>query len=77
MIADRYRRICLALWLVAMAALTYGSLSPIIVGATALLGIDPEFGQSFVPGREPSIGDVVANSAGVIVAVLLGLAVRR
>ena len=110
-VSDRYRRICLALWVAAMAALAYASLSPrlappgqfnldklvhsaaymgttlvglravrqlwssgFIVGATAIFGICLELGQSFVPGREPSIGDVVANSAGVIVAVLLGLA---
>lgn len=38
-----------------------------------LLGILMEAGQHFSPGRAVELGDVIANGAGVICGVLLGL----
>lgn len=38
-----------------------------------LYGITDEFHQSFVPGREPSGGDLLADTAGSAVAVALWL----
>jgi VanZ family protein len=41
-----------------------------------LLGAGLEAAQSFVPGRYPSIMDVVANTVGVITGILVALIVR-
>ena len=38
-----------------------------------LYGISDEFHQSFVPGREPSGGDILADTAGAAVAVAVWL----
>jgi VanZ family protein len=43
-----------------------------LVLAAALWGCSDEIHQSFVPGRDVEIGDVVADVAGVAIAVLLG-----
>jgi VanZ family protein len=37
-----------------------------------LFGITDEFHQSFIPGRFPSGGDVVADTLGGVLAVLIG-----
>jgi VanZ family protein len=36
-----------------------------------LWGISDEFHQSFVPGRDASVGDVAADMVGFVIAVLL------
>ena len=38
-----------------------------------LYGISDEFHQSFVPGREPSGGDLLADTAGAVAAVAFWL----
>jgi VanZ family protein len=38
-----------------------------------LYGISDEFHQSFIPGREPSAGDLLADTAGSAVAVAFWL----
>ena len=52
---------------------TVGAYGWYCVGAIAY-GCLMEVGQSFVPGRFMSLGDVVANTAGVLV---VGLVVRK
>ena len=36
-----------------------------------------EYGQSFVPGREMSVGDVIANASGIFVFILLVPILKR
>lgn len=43
----------------------------LFVGFCLLLGAAMEYGQSFVPGRSMSWADMVANSLGILGAVLL------
>jgi VanZ family protein len=45
--------------------------------AIALYGVAMEYAQSFVPGRVMSAADALANSAGVLAAVLLSRAYSR
>lgn len=42
----------------------------------ALLGILLEGGQHFSPGRDVSLGDVLANNIGVICGLIIGLPLR-
>jgi len=42
----------------------------------ALLGVALEGGQSFSPGRDVSLGDIMANNLGVICGLLAGLPLR-
>lgn len=42
-----------------------------------LYGISDEFHQSFVPGRTPSLVDILADSAGAVLVCLLWLRIRR
>ena len=41
------------------------------------LGLALEFGQYFIPERDASIGDLLANIVGVVLGILLGSALRR
>ena len=42
-----------------------------------LLGGGLEFAQSFIPERDTSLFDLVANSIGVIIGIILGNILRR
>lgn len=42
-----------------------------VIAATIAYGIAIEFGQGLVPGRDPSFGDVIANSLGAVIAALV------
>jgi VanZ family protein len=44
----------------------------IIIFSLIALGILMEFGQMFAPGRDPSIGDGIANALGVLCGATLG-----
>ena len=54
-------------------------LAPTIYAALTVIlwGISDEFHQSFVPGRDSSALDVVADAVGVILSVLLLMAATR
>ena len=41
------------------------------------LGMGLEFGQHFIPEREFSISDIMANNLGVILGIVFGMALRR
>jgi VanZ family protein len=47
-----------------------------VVGA-ALYGVTDEFHQSFVPGRDASVFDLIVNTIGATVAVVLWIRLRR
>lgn len=57
-----------------------GRRSGLVIFATTvfclLYGISDEFHQSFVPGRAPSLVDILADSAGAVLACLLWLRMR-
>jgi VanZ family protein len=42
----------------------------------ALLGVVLEGAQNFSPGRDVSLGDIIANNLGVICGLLAGLRLR-
>ena len=44
----------------------------IIIFSLIALGILMEFGQMFAPGRDPSIGDGIANALGVLCGAMVG-----
>lgn len=48
-------------------------LGVLVVLFCLLYGISDEFHQSFVPGREPSGGDLLADTAGAVFAVAVWL----
>jgi VanZ family protein len=45
--------------------------------ASALYGVTDEWHQTFVPGRDASAGDLVADAAGAVIGVTLVLLWRR
>ncbi len=47
-----------------------GSLAAVAVVVSILYGIGDEFHQSFVPGRDPSVADLMADGCGAAVAAL-------
>jgi glycopeptide antibiotics resistance protein len=47
----------------------------VLLGIAATCGI--EFSQHFIPNRVPDVRDLVANSAGALIGVLLGLPFAR
>ena len=54
-----------------------GGLGLLVVVFCILYGISDEFHQSFVPMRDVSAGDVVADSIGALCTVLLWLRARH
>ena len=38
----------------------------ITIGTCFLYGCSDEFHQSFIPGRNPSVGDIIADTAGAV-----------
>lgn len=52
--------------------------SALAVAIAALYGVTDEWHQSFVPGRSPDVRDLLADTIGAVIAVLLiGWLVRR
>lgn len=49
----------------------------LLLGLTMLVGALDELHQGFVPGRDPSVGDWIADSLGILMAALLFLGVSR
>lgn len=65
-------------------ALTAGRLSamsrPVVLTATLIAGVygmTDEFHQSFVPGRNPSVSDLAADTLGALVGASLVAGLRR
>jgi VanZ family protein len=54
---------------------------PLAVLLAALYGVSDEFHQSFVPGRNPSVSDLVADTVGAVLgataAAMAGRILRR
>jgi len=56
-------------------SLTLAGVKPLrVVAAGALLSFTVEFLQQWIPGRDPSVGDIVANSISAALGVLLVVA---
>ena len=49
----------------------------IVIVVSVLYGISDEIHQSFVPGRYPSISDIIADGAGALLVCLLWLKLSR
>ena len=57
------------------AALTLAGVKPMrVIAAGALLSFTVEFLQQWIPGRDPSLGDIVANTISTALGVLLVVA---
>ena len=58
-------------------ALTLAGVKPLrVVAAGALLSFTVEFLQQWIPGRDPSLGDIVANTNSTALGVLVVVAAR-
>lgn len=57
--------------------LTRSRLVLMVICFCILYGISDEFHQSFVPGRQPSIYDVIADGIGALIVSLVWLIVVR
>lgn len=55
----------------------YWKRGPIIWGIACLYAVSDEVHQLFVPGRDGAVKDVLLDSSGALVGVLLGLVVVR
>ena len=44
----------------------------ILIVSLIVFGILMEFGQMFSPGRDPSLGDAIANTLGILCGVTMG-----
>lgn len=75
---DKLQHLLAYAWLAFIPALLYGQakLFPILI-ATALWGVVLESIQIFVPYRDPSFGDVAANTIGVVLGTFLGVKVVK
>ena len=63
--------------LIPVALLELLSLGLALAASMIPMGICLEFLQKLVPGRSFEIGDMIANSTGVILGILIALSVRR
>ena len=45
--------------------------------AATVYGVTDELHQAFVPGRTPSVGDGIADTAGAVLGVIIALGVAR
>lgn len=67
-----YAVLALLLWLALRATPALARYAtPLAVAVAALYAVTDEFHQSFVPGRYPDVRDVLVDTAGALVAVLL------
>lgn len=58
-------------WALGLAALPGGWRSVLAVAIAALYGVTDEWHQSFVPGRMPDVRDIIADTFGAILAILV------
>ncbi len=63
--------------LIPIALLELLSLGLVLAASMIPMGICLEFLQRLVPGRSFEVGDMIANSTGVILGALIALSVRR
>jgi VanZ family protein len=63
--------------LIPVALLELLSIGLVLATSMIPMGICLEFLQKLVPGRSFEIGDMVANSTGVILGILIALSFRR
>ena len=63
--------------LVPVALLELHSIGLALAASMIPMGICLEFLQRLVPGRSFEIGDMIANSTGVVIGILIALTVRR
>jgi|LauGreDrversion4_2_1035121.scaffolds.fasta_scaffold1735395_1 VanZ family protein len=47
------------------------------IGVAVFYGLLMEFGQGFVPGRDPSLNDMLANSCGVFIGFVIFWSIGR
>lgn len=69
----------LLMWALAGARMGEMSLrlAPWAIVIGALYGVSDEFHQSFIPGRFPSVSDVVADTVGAIAGAFAAVVVSR
>lgn len=72
--ADKAAHILAYCWLAALALRVFLLRGPAFTAAWGMIlyGAALEVAQRFVPGRHPSLGDILANMLGVAVGVFIG-----
>lgn len=72
--ADKVAHILAYCWLAALALRVFLLRGPAFTAAWSMIlyGAALEVGQRFVPGRHPSLGDILANMLGVALGVFIG-----
>ena len=77
--SDKVWHVFAYLWLSFLPYVGFKDKNRALLGSLLMiaLGIGLEFGQSFIPEREATISDIIANNMGVIIGILLGSILRR
>ena len=58
-------------WRSSLPLVRTGALAALVIGSAILIGMSDEYHQSFVPGRDSSVYDLMADTAGASVAHLV------
>jgi VanZ family protein len=72
--SDKVWHVFAYLWLSFLPYVGFENKRRALLGSLLMiaLGLSLEFGQSFIPGRQASISDTIANNIGVIIGILFG-----
>lgn len=77
--SDKAWHVLAYLWLSFLPYVGFENKRRALLGSLLMiaLGMGLEFGQSFIPEREATISDIIANNIGVIIGILFGSTLRR
>ncbi|MFC1535016.1 VanZ family protein [Thermodesulfobacteriota bacterium] len=77
--SDKVWHVLTYLWLSFLPYVGFEYRKKALLGSLLMivLGVGLEFGQSFIPEREATISDLIANNIGVVTGILFGSTLRR